>query len=274
MQHVRVDDGAALATWTTGTAGPHPPVALLHGGPGLWDYLEPLAAMIDDLTIVHRYDQRGCGRSDHVGPLTMERYLADLDALRRHWGHEKWTLVGHSYGATLALAYAGTRPDHAAAVGYLCGVGIGDWQQPFRAEKRRRARAHQARLDELSAIPRSTEQEVEWRVLTWSTDYANADRGLEFARAMAEQPWPINQEANRSVTFTDADCLAWAAGVRCPVTFVHGSADPRPPANALLLADRLPGSRRHVLEDAGHLPWFEQPDRVAELLREVVIGTW
>jgi proline iminopeptidase len=87
---------------------------------------------------------------------------------------------------------------------------------------------------------------------------------------MAEEPWPINFGANESVTFTDEDCLAWASGVRCPVTFAHGSADPRPAANALLLADQLPGSRRHVLEDAGHLPWFEQPHRVTTILREVV----
>jgi proline iminopeptidase len=270
MELVPVDDGVRLATWTTGTRGSYPPVVLLHGGPGLWDYLQPLALMLDDITLVHRYDHRGCGRSDSAGPLSMARYVADVDALRRHWGHERWTLIGHSFGATLALAYAASLPERGAAVGYLCGVGIGDWREPFRAEKRRRARPHQARLDELAARPRSRDEEIEWRVLTWSTDYADTDRGRDYARPMAQQPWPINLAANRDVTFTDSDCLAWARALRCPITFVHGAADPRPAANALLLADRVPGSARHVLESAGHLPWFEQPRRVADLLREVV----
>jgi pimeloyl-ACP methyl ester carboxylesterase len=41
----------------------------------------------------------------------------------------------------------------------------------------------------------------------------------------------------------------------------------------MLLADRIPGSRRCVLEHAGHLPWFEQPDQVAAVLRDVVRDT-
>jgi proline iminopeptidase len=270
MELVTVDDGARLATWTTGAVRDHPPVVLPHGGPGLWDYLQPLAELLDDLTLVHRYDQRGCGRSDPDGPLTMARYLADLDELRGHWGHERWTVIGHSFGATLALAYAATYPEHAAAVGYICGVGIGNWQEPFRDEKRRRAHPHQQRLDELAAKVRGPEEEREWRALTWSTDYADTDRGYEFALPMAEQPWPINLDANRAVTFSDDDCITWAAQLRCPITFVLGAADPRPAANALLLAERIAGSRRWLLENAGHLPWFEQRDQVAALVREIV----
>jgi proline iminopeptidase len=87
---------------------------------------------------------------------------------------------------------------------------------------------------------------------------------------MAEQPWPINLDANRAVTFSDDDCITWAAQLRCPITFVLGAADPRPAANALLLAERIAGSRRWLLENAGHLPWFEQPDQVAALVREIV----
>lgn len=270
MELVTVGHGARLATWTSGEAGTHPPVVLLHGGPGLWDYLQPLAMVLDDITVVHRYDQRGCGRSAGDGALSMTRYISDLDELRRHWGHDRWTIVGHSFGATLALAYAATHPDHAAAVGYVCGVGIGNWRDSFRDEKARRARPHQQRMDELTAKARSPEEEIEWRVLLWSTDYADTELGRQFARPMAEQPWPINIDANRDVSFTDVDCTAWAAQLRCPITFVHGAADPRPATNALLLADRIPGSRRHVIEGAGHLPWFEQPDQVAALLRELV----
>jgi proline iminopeptidase len=273
MDLVTVSDGARLATWTTGRAGSHPPVVLLHGGPGLWDYLQPLAKMLDDITVVHRYDQRGCGRSDGGGRLSTTRYVADLASLRRHWGHERWTVIGHSFGATLALAYAAAHPDRVAAIGYVCGVGIGNWREPFRDEKARRARPHQQRMDELAAKARSPEEEVEWRVLLWSTDYADTCRGRQFARPMAEQPWPINVDANREVTFTDDECIAWAAQVRCPITLLHGAADPRPAANALLLADRIPASCRDVIEGAGHLPWFERPDEVAAVLRELVQET-
>jgi pimeloyl-ACP methyl ester carboxylesterase len=39
------------------------PVVLLHGGPGLPDYLSPVAELVEDLTVVRRYDQRGVGGS-------------------------------------------------------------------------------------------------------------------------------------------------------------------------------------------------------------------
>lgn len=53
---------------------------LCHGGPGLWDYLAPLAALLDDSVRVVRYDQRGCGRSSGAdGPFTVEQFVALLD---------------------------------------------------------------------------------------------------------------------------------------------------------------------------------------------------
>ena len=39
---ITLRDGAQLWTSTAG-APDGPPLVLLHGGPGLWDYLEPVA---------------------------------------------------------------------------------------------------------------------------------------------------------------------------------------------------------------------------------------
>jgi pimeloyl-ACP methyl ester carboxylesterase len=55
---VTSDVGVRLRTWTTGTTTQHPPVVLLHGGPGLWDYLEPLARRTHAR---HDVPQRGRG---------------------------------------------------------------------------------------------------------------------------------------------------------------------------------------------------------------------
>src|SRR4051812_29840353 len=98
-ERVPMDDGVAL--WTAaGGSGPVP-VVLCHGGPGLWDYLQPVAESLSAVAQVLRWEQRGCGRSDRVGPYSVARYLADLEALRRHFGHRRWLLLGHSWGAGL-----------------------------------------------------------------------------------------------------------------------------------------------------------------------------
>lgn len=267
---VTLDDGATLATWTRRGRAGAPHVVLLHGGPGLWDYLEPLAELIGDEATVHRYDQRGCGQSSAVAEQSMARSVADLEQLRTHWGLASWVVIGHSFGAGLALAHAAAHPDRVAVVGHLAGVGIGDWGTPFAAERRRRAAPFQDRLDELSGRDRTAAEEVEWRRLTWATDYTELTVGLAAAQGMAESPNLINYEANRALRLVDADLIAWAAATSCPVYYVHGTADPRPAANAMLLADRTPIARKRVVTDAGHVPWVEQPEQVRELLIEIV----
>jgi pimeloyl-ACP methyl ester carboxylesterase len=68
--------------WTA-RQGSGPPVVLLHGGPGLWDDFDDLAAMVDDLVEVYRYDQRGSGRSASTPPYDVATFIARLNA---DWG--------------------------------------------------------------------------------------------------------------------------------------------------------------------------------------------
>ncbi|MFC7622670.1 alpha/beta fold hydrolase [Microlunatus sp. GCM10028923] len=270
MERVRLSDGVELATWRTGTATGRPPVVLLHGGPGLWDYLEPVASMIDTLAPIFRYDQRGCGRSDPSDDQSTATYIADLEQLRQAWDVPELILIGHSFGATLALAYAAEFPSRAAAVGYLAGLGTGDWRTPYRAERERRRRPYADRLAQLTGKDRTRAEEVEWRRLSWAHDYADHDHGYDLARAMAESENAINVTANREVRFDEADLVRWAGAVRCPVTFLHGDQDPRPVANVVELAGLVRRSRKRIIADAGHLPWLERPDETSELLHELI----
>jgi proline iminopeptidase len=67
--------GASL--WTA-RQGSGPALVLCHGGPGLWDYLAPVARMLDDSSTVYRYDQRACGRSSGGPPYDVATAVADL----------------------------------------------------------------------------------------------------------------------------------------------------------------------------------------------------
>lgn len=271
MEMVELADGARIATWTQGSGSDAPAVFLLHGGPGLWDYLAPVADVVDDLAVVHRYDQRGCGRSSASADHGVGRYVDDLDELRRHFGHERITVVGHSAGATLALAYGATHPEHTAAVAYVCGTGIGDWRTPSHARIAELRAPFAERFFELDAKgERGAQDEAAWRTFQWATDYADLDVGLREARRMAEEPYFINYYANREVRASDDELVAWRRALTCPFTLVHGSLDPRPAANAVMLADAAPGSRKRIVQGASHMPWVDAPDEFAEVIREVV----
>jgi pimeloyl-ACP methyl ester carboxylesterase len=71
---VVTDDGCRL--WTA-RSGRGDPLVLCHGGPGFWDTFGDLAVLLGDVATVHRWDQRGCGRSERRGPYTVARSLAD-----------------------------------------------------------------------------------------------------------------------------------------------------------------------------------------------------
>jgi proline iminopeptidase len=85
------------------------PLLVLHGGPGLdhtmfGGHLDPLAGQVRLLLV----DQRSQGRSDAApeATWTLERMAADVDALAEALQLERYAVLGHSYGAFVALQHA------------------------------------------------------------------------------------------------------------------------------------------------------------------------
>ena len=258
-------------------------MVFVHGGPGLWDNLGPVASAVADLVSTSRYDQRGCGRSSPVSEYRMDRFVADLDELRVHTGVERWMVFGHSFGATLALAYAATHPDRVDALVLADGTGL-DWAD-FRAEYHARADARrtpdqQARLDVLDVLGdrvRDAGEEVEWRTLHSLPDFADPATAWELSAETARTPLPINLECNRDLNAETGavgperereQCSAVAA----PVLVLHGEVDPRPIGGVHRLVDALPDARLVVLPGCGHEPWRERPEEFADALRSFLAG--
>jgi proline iminopeptidase len=136
-------------------AGRGAPLIVCHGGPGLWDMFGSLAGSLAGDVRVVRWDQRGCGRSERRGPYSVARSVADLDAVRAALGVERVAVLGHSWGATLALRYALDHPDRVSALIYVSGTGLGwDWHEPFQRAIAGRLAPSAARRAELRARAR------------------------------------------------------------------------------------------------------------------------
>jgi proline iminopeptidase len=262
---VRLRDGAELWTAISGTG---PPVVCLHGGPGLWDYLAPLAVLLDDTFTVVRLDQRGCGRSTGGGPFTIAQAVDDLDQVRAALGFDQWAVVGHSWGAELALRYAARHQDRSTAVAYIAGVGAGNgFRDAYIAELDSRLGPDRGRLAELSAIPasdRTPEEERERCLLQWRPDFSPTAAAAEHARALWDTRPPgaaVNVAANRQLwgDRETEDLRRAAARITCPVAMLFGADDPRPWTASDSLLAALPDASRIVFEHAGHAPWTERP---------------
>ena len=118
-------DGAKLYLLIRGADRTAPVLLWLHGGPGgaerpLFRYFN---GGLEKHFVVVYWDQRGAGRSFDAKAdphcLTIAQHLADLDAvvnhLRQGLGQDKVILMGHSWGAALALLYAHAYPEKVSA---------------------------------------------------------------------------------------------------------------------------------------------------------------
>ncbi len=101
------------------------PIVVLHGGPGLdhrmfGDYLDPLTDEFRLLLV----DQRAQGRSDAAPEhtWTLERMAQDVVMLARALGLERHAVLGHSFGALVALQSAVDYPGQAAQTIVSAGV--------------------------------------------------------------------------------------------------------------------------------------------------------
>ena len=117
-EQLPVGDGHELYVERVGREGGIPAV-YLHGGPG--SGCQPDHRRLFDPERFHAvlFDQRGCGRSRPKGSRennTTAHLIADMEMIREKFGFERWMVVGGSWGATLALAYAQAHPGRVSGI--------------------------------------------------------------------------------------------------------------------------------------------------------------
>jgi proline iminopeptidase len=249
------------------------PVLLCHGGPGAYDYLEPVAAMLDDLALVHRFDQRGGGRSNATGPWTVQAMVNDIECLRRHWRHEHWLVAGQSWGAHLALFYALAFPRRTHGLVLLNSTGL-RWGWGAERRERRMPRLTEHERDEAQQLERvlATRHDdaarERLRELIWLTDFADRDNATRSPRYDAYPRDPAIVEAlEQSWQERLASIEPEVAGLDVPALVLHGAADPIGETGPREFARLLPQGRFVVLPGVGHMPWLEDPSELRRQLR-------
>lgn len=283
MERLLAINGTRLWTATAGES-PSRRMILCHGGPGGYDDMESLAAGLSDLATVHRYDQRGCGRSDRTPPYTVATYLADLEALREHWGYRSWVVAGHSWGAGLALAYALAYPDRVDGLVYISGTGLGSaWHAEYRVNRLARlTAAEQERWHYLREQLKSSQALAPAEVAALDREYTQLYRSTDWADRrnlppLPEQAPPANHEVNSLLNAEWAEYLAGLdrrrlAQLTVPTLVVHGQQDPRPAWAAREVAEALPNAQFTLLEGVGHYPYLEEPHLLLAPIRPFLDG--
>ncbi len=248
-----------MRTNSHGSSGPW--VVVLHGGPGTPGQMAPVARRLAAACRVLEPHQRGSGGE----ALTVARHVADLDALvEKHCRGQKPALVGSSWGAMLALAYAAAHPDHA---GPLVLIGCGTFDLLSRARMREIIeermddvlRERLERLPEEIPDPDRRFEAMGDLILPLYAYDADASE-LEGERC----DWRAHQETwNDMLRRQEAgDYPAAFAAIESPVLMLHGAFDPHPGRMIQAsLEPYLAELEYKEWERCGHYPWAERAVR-------------
>ena len=241
------------------------PVLLLHGmslDGRMWD--DQVAALVDVAHLVVP-DLRGFGKSarDSAVPYS---HAADVWALADHLGWTDAVVVGLSMGGMVALESVLAAPDRVRALVLVDSVIDGvDFDAPLKqavAELYGAAaagdieRAKEIWLECPFFAPANRNAEVRARLAAMVADYSALD-------GVGDDP-PARRPK----------LLPALAGIAVPTTVVVGELDaPSFLEMADAMAAGIPGARKVVVPDAGHMVNMEAPDAVNAILREVITGS-
>ena len=245
---------------------------VLHGGPGAdHRYLLPQMLHLGERYDLLFYDQRGGGRSksDARVPVTWETHVEDLAAVVREFSLEPLLVVGYSWGAMLALLYTieQRRSPHLVPAARLALMS----PAPLTREYRRQFEAEFARRQQFPAI-QQLRAELAASGLRERDPEAYRQRAFELGvagyfsdpgKAHDLTPFRVVGRVQESVreSLGDFDLIRDLKGIKIPTIIIHGRDDPIPLASSVEAARAL-GTNLVVLDDCGHVPYVEQPERL------------
>lgn len=260
--------GVRLYCYAAGSRGRGSPLLLIHGFPGsshTWAELVPLLPAGRRVVVV---DLACSGRSDPAPEDTLsttghgERCLRLLDLL----GVERFAVMGHAFGACVALRMAMATPDRVESLVLVSPPSPDDWPTPTGGTVEWASLAVPGVPPEWSA--RLVGRSVRRGFLDPTRGAHSADQVLRPHVTSGFGPFRAQAAAlarEREAGFPEV------SGVLPPSTVIRGALDSvTDPLDAERLVARLPGATLHVIPDVGFSLPEEAPERLASLLTRVL----
>jgi len=253
-------------------------VLLLHGGPAQsHEYFEIFEKYLSPAGItIYYYDQFGSyfsqtpsqAQLDDTSIWKVSRYVDEIEQIRKGLAIDKWYVLGHSYGALLALAYTHRFQDH------VRGLVFSD-MDPYPAELGENMDRANIAIDSLLANnPR------------YRSIVQNKIKGLPYDSAIYRQAFESSFERNLLVrldTLPDAlvrtkkhknfevaqkigpsvfslDYASMIPDIRVPVLVIAGKYDfPITPAEVSALARKFKDADYYITPNGGHISFVDDP---------------
>jgi pimeloyl-ACP methyl ester carboxylesterase len=223
-----------------------------------------LDALATDFDVI-AYDHRGVGRSSRSdAPFTLADLADDAAGLLGALGLDSAHVLGVSMGGMIAQELALRHGHRVRTLVIGCSYAGGEGSALTDPEVGQRLLAGWTSGDQERALRTGWEINV-------SPDFAQ--RAGEYERWRDDSVLPLRVPMamiqRQAQAIGGHDTSARLGEIAVPTLVVHGTEDQMlPAANSRVIAARIPGARLEELAGIGHLFWWEEPERSAELVRD------
>lgn len=260
------------------------PIIVIHGGPGMsQDYLLPQMIKLAETHQLIFYDQRGCGHSTcDITPDSIQvgTFIEDLEAIRKSLGHEKVTVLGHSWGGFLALHYANSHPESINKLIIMDSMPLSSEEfSLFAQEWMKRMAPYQEELKALMETPEFAEGDllaIEKYYRTMFEIYCyNSENAHDLNLYMSPEAFingmKVYEILAKNVFKKAYDFYDQLAQIHTPTLILHGDYDPIPSSAAQNLHEHICGSTYILLKNCGHFPYVECPDKLFKHINDFLL---
>jgi pimeloyl-ACP methyl ester carboxylesterase len=245
-------------------AGSGPPLLMIMGMSGTFDHWS--AAFLDELrqdfeTIV--YDHRGVGASTRLdGPVTIAELAKDAAGLLAVLELDSAHVLGISMGGMIAQELALAHPECIRALALGCTYCGGEGSALTSEDVMRKLAEGMSSGDRERAI------RAAWEVNVSPEFAANDDAYARFLEIGCRRAVPLNVILEQMRAITSHNTSMRLPDLAPPTLVIHGTLDQMLPVqNGHMVAELIPDSQLEIFDGVGHLFFWEQPERAAELVR-------
>ena len=261
--------------------GTHPEIlVIVHGGPGIpSSYLSPLDTLSSNLTI-RRYDQLGCGSSGPLTDLSLMTVSRSVEELKSVASGRPAHLLGHSWGAVVAVEFALQYPDLVKSLILASpSLSIPLWRTDAKRLRKK-----------LPLITQMILSQGERDNSFFSPEYLNAvdeynkkfvygsdtpqPEVLEASKTMSSLVYNAMWGPNEAVingTLKDYDCTSRLGALKTKTLITCGRNDEATPETCEIYRSLIKNASLCVFEDSAHFPHLSETSRYIEVLKNHIL---
>jgi 3-oxoadipate enol-lactonase len=208
------------------------------------------------------FDHRGVGASTRLdGPVTIAQMAEDASGLLSAIGIESAHVLGISMGGMIAQELALAHPGQVRTLALGCTYCGGEGSALAAPEVLQRLTEAMMSGDRRLAL------RTGWEINVSAPFAADADAYARFLAISEQRAVAVPVVMAQLQACMAHDTRERLAEVQVATLVIHGSADQLLPAlNGRLIASLIPGSELEILEEVGHLFFWERPEHAADLI--------